>query len=234
MQGFGHSSEPHSGAKGSSLKRMAVLATLLLLSVGCSRNTGSFDVDDSGGTKWDNLVALVQFKPIPKSPQPFAPIKCPEIGIQDGTADDRVYASKDSQSNASVRYQFSIVNFARDCQVVDKQFQMKVGVQGRVLLGPAGTPGTYAAPIRVAIISRTDGSATVSKLYQVPAAVGEGQTEGPFTLVTDPLSVPVTSRYPDQDYEIKIGFDSQASAGASRPQRHHHAHPAATAAGGAD
>jgi hypothetical protein len=232
MQGPGRSERNAGSAKGFPLRRTVSLAAMLLVIAGCSRNTGSFDVDDSGQTKLSNLMALVQFKPIPKSPQPFAPIKCPEISIQDGTADDRVYASGDNQSNANVRYQFSIVNFARDCQVVDKQYQMKVGVEGRVLLGPVGAPSTYNAPIRVAVVSRSDGSATVSKLYQVPAAIGEGQTEGPFTLVTDVLSVPVTSQFPDQDYVIKIGFDSAANGGsAGRVAHRHHTHPAAAAAG---
>lgn len=197
---------------------------------GCGRNPGSFDVDDSGQTRWGNLWSLVRFKPLPSQPEPFAPIKCPEIGIQDGTADDRVYGPGDDRSNANVRYQFSIINFARDCQVFNNQYQMKVGVEGRVLLGPDGVPGTYPAPVRVVIINRADGSATVSKLYQVPAGVPAGQTEGPFTLVTDPLGVPVTSKFPDQDYVIKIGFDSEANSkfAGSRPA-HHHRHPAAAA-----
>jgi hypothetical protein len=209
----------------------AFFATAVLSLAACGHSPGSFDVDDSNQTKWNNLMDMVQFKPIPKSPEPFAPVKCPEIGIQDGTADDRVYASSDDQSNANVRYQFSIANFARDCQVIDKQYQMKIGVEGRVLIGPAGAPGTFDAPIRVAIISRTDGSAAISKLYQVPAVVGPGQTGGPFTLVTEPLSVPVTGAYSDQDYEIKIGFDSTANKGATQAAHHHHHHPAAADAG---
>jgi hypothetical protein len=208
--------------------------TILLLGAlaiaGCSRTAGSFDTDDSSQTKMNNLWALVQFKPIPSQPQPFAPVKCPEISIQDGTAEDRIYGPGDDRTNANVRYQLSIINFARDCQVVDKQYQMKVGVEGRVLLGPAGAPGTYPAPVRVVIVSRSDGSATVSKLYQVPASVAEGQTEGPFTIITDPLSVPVTGQYSDQDYVIKIGFDSQANAGAARVPHHRH-HAAAADAG---
>lgn len=227
MQRQGHSNR--TATRGRVQRAFSIAATALALTA-CGRAPGSFDVDENNQTKLSNLMALVQFKPLPKSPQPFAPIKCPEISIQDGTADDRVYASGD-QSNANVKYQFSISNFARDCQVIDKQYQMKIGVEGRILLGPAGTPGTYAAPIRVAVVSRTDGSATLSKLYQVAAAVPAGQTEGPFTLVTEPLSVPISGQFPDQDYVIKIGFDSAANQkGAARPEHHHH-HPAAAAAG---
>ena len=206
---------------------MAVLFAGAAALGGCGRTPGSFDVDDNGNTKFSNLWSMVQFKPLPQQPEPFAPIKCPEIGIQDGTADDRVYGPGDDRSNVNVRYQFSITNFARDCQVLNNQYQMKVGVEGRVLLGPAGTPGTYPAPVRIVIINRADGSATVSKLYQVPAGIAAGQTEGPFTIVTEPLSVPVTSKFPDQDYVIKIGFDSEANGKtAGRPARHRH-HPAA-------
>jgi hypothetical protein len=209
---------------------MVFLAGVLLALTGCSKTVGSFDTDDSNQTKMSNLWALVQFKPIPAQPQPFSPIKCPEISVQDGTAEDRIYGPGDDHSNANVRYQFSIINFARDCQIVGNQYQMKVGVEGRVLLGPQGTPATYPAPVRVVVVSRADGSATVSKLYRVPASVPPGGTEGPFTVVTDPLSVPVTGKYSDQDYMIKIGFDSQANGDAAAPRAHHKHHPAAPAA----
>ena len=82
----------------------------------------------------------------------------------------------------------------------------------------------------VAVVSRADGSATVSKLYRVPATVPPSGTEGPFTVVTDPLSVPVTGKYSDQDYMIKIGFDSQANGDAAAPRAHHKHHPDAPAA----
>jgi hypothetical protein len=183
---------------------------------GCSRNTGSFDVDDPTQVKLDNLMALVQFKSLPKQPKPTDPIVCPEISILDGTSADRIYTPGDEQSNATVRYQFSIDDVARDCQVSGGQVAMKVGVAGRVLLGPAGSPGAYPAPIRVAIVNVSDGSLVVSKLYQVPSSVADGQTEAPFTLVTDPLSVPLTGNF-KEDYRIKVGFDS-AGNGKKQPQ----------------
>jgi hypothetical protein len=194
-----------------------VLAITVVLGLaGCSRNSGSFDVDDPTQVKLDNLMALVEFKPLPKQPKPTDPIVCPEIQILDGTSADRVYAPGNEQSNATVRYQFSIDDVARDCQVSGGQVAMKVGVAGRVLLGPTGSPGAFPAPIRVAIINVSDGSPVVSKLYQVPTGVADGQTEAPFTLVTDPLSVPAVDHFA-QNYTIKVGFDS-AGNGKKRPQ----------------
>lgn len=173
----------------------------------CSRNTGSFDADEPTQAKWDNLMALVEFKPLPKQPTPMDPVLCPDIQILDGTAADRVYAPGTDQSNESVRYQFSIDNVARGCAVNGGQAAMKVGVAGRVLLGPAGSPGTFSAPIRVAVVNLADGTPVVSKLYQVPTTVADGQTEAPFTFVSEPFAIPATGDFKG-DYTIKVGFDS--------------------------
>jgi hypothetical protein len=183
------------------------LAILAIGTAGCSRNTGSFDVDEPVQSKWDNLMALVEFKPLPKQPKPTDPILCPEIHILDGTSADRIYAPGSEQSNETVRYQFSIDDVVRGCQTNGKQAAMKIGVAGRVLLGPAGSPGTYPAPIRVAIINLSDGTPVVSKLYQVPTTVPDGQTEAPFSLVTEPFSMPKTANFAES-YTIKVGFDS--------------------------
>lgn len=221
----------------------SILAILAIGMAGCSRNTGSFDVDEPAQAKWNNLMALVEFKPLPRQPEPTDPLLCPEIHILDGTSADRIYAPGPEQSNETVRYQFSIENVARGCQINGKQAAMKIGVEGRILLGPAGSPGTYPAPIRVAIIDSSGGNPVVSKLYQVPASVPDGQTEAPFTLVTDPLSIPTTANFAES-YTIKVGFDSagngkkqpsaetastDSSAAApgstdSTPARHHHHH----------
>jgi hypothetical protein len=176
----------------------------------CSRAIGSFDADEPAQTKWNNLMALVQFKPLPQQPAPTDALVCPEIHILDGTSSDRVYAPGGEQSNETVRYQFSINDVARGCQITGGQVAMKIGVAGKVLLGPVGSPGSYRAPIHVAIIDLSTGSPVVSKLYQVPTGVPDGQTEAPFTLVTDPLSIPVRDHFAE-NYTIKVGFDSASN-----------------------
>jgi hypothetical protein len=172
---------------------------------GCS-HSGSFDVEDSPGTKWNNLVALVQFKTPPQSPRPADPIHCPEIFVLEGTSADRTYKPGTEDGSENLRYQYSITDVARDCRVDGTQMSMKIGVQGKVLLGPAGSPGSFSVPIRVVTVRETDQSATISKLYHVPASVAAGQTDGMFTLVTEPLTLPYTLG--QHDYTIKVGFDS--------------------------
>jgi len=222
-----------------SAKNLATAALLLALPAlsGCGGHAGSFDVEDPNSTKMNNLVALVQFKPLPRQPRPTDDLKCPEILVLDGGAADRVYVNNAAeQTNSTVRYQFRVDDVARDCVADGNQISMKVGVAGRVLLGPAGSPGTFAAPIRLVVVRETDQAAIITKLYQVPGSVPTGETGGMFTLVTDPISVPATSVL--NDYTIKVGFDvpadkrpkgaptSPIQQAAARvpdtPGRHHH------------
>ena len=65
-------------------------------------------------------------------------LQCPPVEIDEGGAAARVGGPE----NASVRYQFAISQTARECAPLsDNQFTLKVGVSGRLLIGPAGKPG---------------------------------------------------------------------------------------------
>ena len=51
-----------------------------------------------------------------------------------------------------LRYQVTIVRTARECHVNSGIMTMKVGVEGRVITGPAGGPGTVDVPLRLAVV----------------------------------------------------------------------------------
>ena len=99
----------------------------------------------------------------------------PALEVLDGTSSYRTYTGAD-QSNGNVRYQFSMGDVARDCTRSGNEILMKVGVEGRVLLGPAGSPASFSVPVRIAIRRDSDQKAAVAKLYQVPASIAAGET----------------------------------------------------------
>lgn len=218
----------------------------------CGTPPGSFDVQDSSQTKWANLQAMVQFKAPPRQPTPVDHVKCPDIAILDGTAEDRVYGTGD-QTNANLRHQFSMTQVARDCQVDGGTLKLKIGVAGKLLLGPVGAPGTFPAPIRIAIVRDNDQQPIASKLYQQPVTVAAGATEAPFALVVEDMSVPYSNANAQHDYTIKVGFDSgpnrkqkaipeaagpghqdrdvATSSNDPQPQQHHRRHQAPAGSG---
>jgi hypothetical protein len=184
----------------------------------------SFSNSTSGMKKFFGLG-----KP-PLPPQNASPSGCPEITVLDGTGAARIMANKDA-GNAGLKHQYSISDVARECQLSNNQMVLKVGVEGRVLLGPAGAPGSFDVPIRIAIVNKVDDKPFLSKLYKVAASIPAGQTGTPYTLVADSLVIPFGAGRSAQDYSIKIGIDSGKGGDVGeKPARKHKPKPVAAAA----
>ena len=168
-------------------------------------------------SKLGNLVAFNKLFPDSAPlPQSDTNVDCPVIEVQDGTASVRVF--KGGQSNADVRYGFSMGDVARECSKVGNQLQLKVGVEGRVLIGPAGAPGTFTVPIRIAVRNDNTQKVLSSQLARISATIAPSDTQAGFTYVTEPFSVPFVGR-PEEDYTILVGFDSGAKSSTDAPAR---------------
>lgn len=156
-----------------------------------------------------NFVAFNSSEP-PAVQQAAQKVECPEVQVQDGAGTVRTYAGHDQSSDA-VRYQFGISETARECTLVNGQIGIKVGISGRVLIGPAGQAGTYSVPLRFAVKRDGTGGVAATKVYPVSATIPPGQTGADFTIVSDELLVPFTREEASADYTILVGFDEKAS-----------------------
>ena len=142
----------------------------------------------------------------PEGPPPIeSPSGCPTIAILDGTAGQRVMAPG-ATGNQGVRHQFSIATVGRQCSISGGRVSIKVAATGRVLLGPAGSAGTFDVPIRVVVFNELQQKPATSKLYKVPASVGAGLEGAAFDFVSDDIVVP-TSGNASTEYSIKVGID---------------------------
>jgi hypothetical protein len=141
-------------------------------------------------------------------------LECPPVEIDEGGAAARVGGPE----NASVRYQFAIANTARECAPVStNQFTLKVGVSGRLLIGPAGKPGTYSAQLRVTVHDENAKKDAFTKLYKVEASVPDAG-DAPFNLVTEPIVLPMTRTELADDYTLTVGFDNGKAAASLAPK----------------
>jgi hypothetical protein len=143
-------------------------------------------------------------------------LQCPPIEIDEGGAAARV----GGPDNASVRYQFAISQTARECAPLpDNKFSLKVGVSGRLLIGPAGKPGAYSASLRVTVHDENTKKDAFTKVYKVEASVPDAG-DAPFNLVTEPIVLPMTRTELADDYTLTVGFDNgKAAAPAPKPQK---------------
>jgi hypothetical protein len=142
-------------------------------------------------------------------------VDCPFIDIRQGAATLTIPPPPPDGSNEAMtlRYQGTFVRAARECKVLGGQMVMNVGVQGRVVVGPAGGPGQVEVPLRFAVVTApTAGSRTVvTKLVRIPVTV-PNQDGATFTHIEEGLSFPLPSSAELSSYIVYIGFDPIGAA----------------------
>ena len=138
-------------------------------------------------------------------------IDCPEVTIRNG-ASTLMIGSKPGEGEPSaldLRYQGTIINTARECHVNSGLVTMKVGIQGRVITGPAGGPGTVDVPLRIAVVQEgVQPKTIVSKLSHVQVTVTSTFDRPTFTLVDPDIAFPLPVPLGAIDsYVVYVGFD---------------------------
>jgi hypothetical protein len=132
---------------------------------------------------------------------------CPGANIRQGAS---AWAQNAGQGPTNVRYQASIVQIARECAVLGSTMTIKVGVEGRLVVGPKGTPGTVSVPMRIALVQEGPQPRPIaSKFYSVTVNVPPGTTQVPFTQIEDDLTFPLPADKNLEKYVIYVGFDPQ-------------------------
>jgi hypothetical protein len=134
---------------------------------------------------------------------------CPAAQVRQGAS---AWAQNDGAGPTNVRYQASITQIARECAVLGSTMTIKVGVEGRVVVGPKGGAGTASIPVRIAIVQEgPQPRPVVSKFYSVQVNVPQGSTQVPFTHVDDDLTFPIPADKNLEKYVIYVGFDPQGA-----------------------
>jgi hypothetical protein len=147
-----------------------------------------------------------------------AEIDCPGVEVRQGASTLAVSAPGTDAGPMTTRYQVGISQTARECAPLGSVMTMKVGVQGRVLLGPAGTPGQLDIPLRMAVVQEGANPKTiVSKFYRLAVAIPPGQTSVPFVHVEQDLTFPMPRGADLDSYVVYVGFDP--SAAPAKPER---------------
>ena len=89
-----------------------------------------------------------------------------------------------------LRFQATITKTARECDYNAGKITARIGIQGRVIAGPAGAPSSVQVPLRVAVVQGGVSEKTIAtKAYQTTVTMTEAGSE-PFTLVAEELVYP--------------------------------------------
>jgi hypothetical protein len=97
---------------------------------------------------------------------------------------------------------------------------MKIGVEGRIITGPAGAPGDISVPLRMAVVHEGVNPKTVlSKLYRVPVTVAATVDRVTFTEVDPEVAFPMPPGGQIDAYVVYVGFDPQGDITPKKPAK---------------
>ncbi|MGH6642111.1 MAG: hypothetical protein ACRED3_05370 [Bradyrhizobium sp.] len=146
----------------------------------------------------------------PKIEQDTGDLTCPDVRIRAGASTYAVGAPGKQPVGNDLRFQATINKTARECNLNGGVITARIGIQGRVIAGPAGAPATVQVPLRVAVVQGGINEKTIAtKAYQTTVNMTENGSE-PFTLVAEDLVYPAPSGAANDSYIFYIGFDPQA------------------------
>jgi hypothetical protein len=142
---------------------------------------------------------------------PNADVECPGIEVRSGAATYMI-GSKPGEGEPSaldLRYQATIIRTARECRVTAGVMTMKVGIEGRVITGPAGGPGTVDVPLRLAVVQEGVNAKTIlSKFAREQVTIANAVDRVTFTHIDPEISFPMPQPAALIDaYVVYVGFD---------------------------
>jgi hypothetical protein len=217
-------SMPISGRTGALRGLLAITAASLTLA-GCGGGSmfGGGSPSSGGGSPsmTDRFTQLFSGKSTevgaPQSPQTDEnDLTCPSVSIRPGASTYAAGATGKPAVGNDLAFQATITRTARSCDLNAGQISVKIGIQGRVIVGPAGAPAAVDVPLRVAVVQEGVTPKTIAtKVFQTNVQIG-GETSVPFSLVGEDLVYPVPTGTAGDSYVFYIGFDPQALK--SQPQ----------------
>jgi len=138
-------------------------------------------------------------------------VGCPEVNVRTGAATLIIGKNPKEAEPAplDVRYQGTIIRTARECHVAAGTMTIKVGIEGRIITGPAGVPGTVDVPLRIAVVQEGVNPKTIlSKFAKETVTVGNAVDRVTFTHIDPDITFPLPQPLADIDaYVVYVGFD---------------------------
>jgi hypothetical protein len=189
--------------------RLAALAFAAALPA-CS-GLGTASNSPSGGSFTDRFTSTVFGSAATGAAKPETEtLECPPIDVRQGASTYAVYGPGE-RSGPNIRYQGTIGETARECGYLAGTVTMKVGLQGRIIVGPVGGPGRIDVPLRIAVVHEGPNPKTVwTKAYRVSVDIPQGASNAVFEHIDGSISFPRPPANEIDSYVIYAGYDPQA------------------------
>jgi hypothetical protein len=133
---------------------------------------------------------------------PAIATECPAIKVRPGSEAMFFYGGGKVGDPRELHYQAILDQQSRNCVVSNGLITVKMGVSGRVLLGPKGSEKSITIPVRFAV--ERDGVAVFTERYEMPVAINPPNQSGDFVKVVENVTIPYIG---GETIIIWVGFD---------------------------
>jgi hypothetical protein len=136
-------------------------------------------------------------------------LTCPSVTIRSGASTLPVGLPGKQASGNDLRYQETITRTARDCVLKGGQITARIGIQGRVIVGPAGAPPSVEVPMRLAVVQDTGGveKIIVTKAFRTTVAMDPDGSNSEFSIVAEDVVYAAPAEAVADSYIFYVGFD---------------------------
>jgi len=182
-----------------SLRRLAGAVLVASLLGGCSMGNMFGGTTDNANyaNATANAAEIAQGAP---AALPAIATECPPIKVRPGS--ETLFAYSGNADPSNLRYQAVVDKQTRNCVVSNGLITVKMGVAGRVLLGPKGNEKSVNVPIRFAV--ERNGTAIFSEKYVLATPINASTQSGDFVKVIENVAIPYIG---GEDITIWVGFD---------------------------
>lgn len=187
----------------SSILRIATIASAAAILSACSM--GGIAPAPSAQSQALQTAAVSPAEIAAQSPAiPAIATECPPIKVRPGAEAIYFYGKGQVGNPRDLQYQAVIDKQSRNCVVSNGLITVKMGVVGRLMLGPSGNQTNVDLPLRFAV--ERDEAPLFSEKYQIPVALAGGSQSSDFVKVVENVQIPYVS---GDNITIWVGFDSR-------------------------
>jgi hypothetical protein len=157
---------------------------------------------------------------VPETSADGTEVDCPLVKIRAGASTYGVAPPGKQAVASELNYQATITRTARDCRRTPTgQIVARIGIQGRVIAGPAGAPEAVEIPLRVAVVQAGVSERVITtKVFRTTVSM-TGTGSSPFSLVGEDLVYNMPGNLTSDSFILYVGFDPQAVTPPARPAR---------------
>lgn len=137
---------------------------------------------------------------------------CPQVVMRDQDAIYRTYARGGQDNQDKLLFQASFNDATRQCTANETTMTINVVAQGRVVQGPAGTPGSVTLPVLVEVFDGDNVLYTQKVAFPVDMPAGGTQ----FIFSKADVQIPNAAGGATRFTRVRLGFDNGP---AKKPRR---------------